>query len=130
VPPSPGAGRKRLLIAGLLTDPTILPDSFSNSVDEGLIGLAKTLLKHPVSEPRDTGCSFVKVEPATELTGLSDAPCDRFLRRSKGCGRTAKRSGAPYISPMTRRLKCRIDPEQSTYTCALPAHRPVRRGAR
>jgi hypothetical protein len=30
--------------------------------------------------------------------------------------------------PMTRRLKCRIDPEQSPYTCMLPEHKPVRRG--
>jgi hypothetical protein len=29
---------------------------------------------------------------------------------------------------MTRRLKCRIDPEQSPYTCMLPEHNPVRRG--
>jgi hypothetical protein len=29
---------------------------------------------------------------------------------------------------MTRRLKCRIDPEQSPYTCMLPEHKPVRRG--
>ena len=29
---------------------------------------------------------------------------------------------------MTRRLKCRIDPEQSPYTCMLPKHKPVRRG--
>ena len=28
---------------------------------------------------------------------------------------------------MTRRLKCRIDPEQSPYTCVLPEHKPVRR---
>jgi hypothetical protein len=24
-------------------------------------------------------------------------------------------------------LKCRIDPEQSPYTCMLPEHKPVRR---
>ena len=35
--------------------------------------------------------------------------------------------GTPYIPPMTRRLKCRIDPEQSPYTCMLPEHKPVRR---
>ena len=29
---------------------------------------------------------------------------------------------------LTRRLKCRIDPEQSPYTCMLPEHKPVRRG--
>ena len=29
---------------------------------------------------------------------------------------------------MTRRLKCRIDPEQSPYTCMLPEHKPVRCG--
>ena len=29
---------------------------------------------------------------------------------------------------MTRRLKCRIDPEQSPYTCVLSEHKPVRRG--
>jgi hypothetical protein len=29
---------------------------------------------------------------------------------------------------MTRRLKWRIDPEQSPYTCMLPEHKPVRRG--
>src|SRR5882757_3576912 len=29
---------------------------------------------------------------------------------------------------MTRRLKCRITPEHSPYTCALPEHKPVRRG--
>ena len=34
----------------------------------------------------------------------------------------------PYIPPMTRRLKCRIDPEHSPYTCMLPGHKPVRRG--
>jgi hypothetical protein len=28
---------------------------------------------------------------------------------------------------MTRRLKCRINPEQSPY-CMLPEHKPVRRG--
>ena len=27
--------------------------------------------------------------------------------------------GTPYIPPMTRRLKCRIDPEQSPYTSDL-----------
>ena len=48
--------------------------------------------------------------------------------RSEGCGRTAKRRGDIYIPPMTRRLKCRIDPEQSPYTCMLPEHKPVRRG--
>ena len=32
--------------------------------------------------------------------------------------------GTPYIPPMTRRLKCRIDPEQR---CMLPEHKPVRR---
>jgi hypothetical protein len=31
--------------------------------------------------------------------------------------------GTPYIPPMTRRLKCRIDPEQSPYTCMLPVLR-------
>jgi hypothetical protein len=36
--------------------------------------------------------------------------------------------GTPYIPHMTRRLKCRIDPEQSTSTCMLPEHKPVRRG--
>lgn len=36
--------------------------------------------------------------------------------------------GTSYIPPMTRRLKCRIDPEQSPYTCMLPEHKPVRRG--
>src|SRR6266699_4256690 len=36
--------------------------------------------------------------------------------------------GTPYIPRMTRRLKCRIDPEQSPYTCMLPEHKPVRRG--
>ena len=25
-------------------------------------------------------------------------------------------------------MKCRIDPEQSPYTCMLPEHKPVRRG--
>ncbi|WEX74688.1 hypothetical protein PYH37_002156 [Sinorhizobium numidicum] len=30
--------------------------------------------------------------------------------------------GTPYIPPMTRRLKCRIDPEQSPYICMLPEH--------
>jgi hypothetical protein len=35
--------------------------------------------------------------------------------------------GRPYIPPMTRRLKCRIDPEQRPYTM-LPEHKPVRRG--
>ena len=34
----------------------------------------------------------------------------------------------PYIPPMTRRLICRIDPEQSPYTCMLPEHKPVRPG--
>ena len=29
---------------------------------------------------------------------------------------------------MTRRLKCRTDPEQSPYTSMLPEHKPVRRG--
>jgi hypothetical protein len=29
---------------------------------------------------------------------------------------------------MTRRLKCRIDPEQSPYTCVLLEHKPVQRG--
>jgi hypothetical protein len=29
---------------------------------------------------------------------------------------------------MTRRLNCRIDPEQSPYTCRLPEHKPVRCG--
>jgi hypothetical protein len=28
---------------------------------------------------------------------------------------------------MTRRLKSRIDPEQSPYTCVLSEHKPVRR---
>ena len=36
--------------------------------------------------------------------------------------------GTPYIPPMTRRLKCRIDPEQSPYTCMLPEHKSARRG--
>jgi hypothetical protein len=36
--------------------------------------------------------------------------------------------GTPYIPPMTRRLKCRIDAEQSPYTCMLPEHKPC--GAR
>src|SRR5262245_46299471 len=36
--------------------------------------------------------------------------------------------GTPYIPPMTRRLKCRIDPEQNAYTCVLPEHKPGRRG--
>jgi hypothetical protein len=36
--------------------------------------------------------------------------------------------GTLYIAPMTRRLKCRIDPEQSPYTCMLPERKPVRRG--
>jgi hypothetical protein len=36
--------------------------------------------------------------------------------------------GTPYIPPMTRRLKCRIDPEQSPYTCVLPEHKSVQRG--
>src|SRR6266446_3040567 len=35
--------------------------------------------------------------------------------------------GTTYIPPTTRRLKCRIDPEQSPYTM-LPEHKPVRRG--
>src|SRR5260370_18779597 len=44
----------------------------------------------------------------------------------EGCGRRENRRGSPYIPPMTRRLKCRIDPEQSPYTCMLPEHKPVR----
>jgi hypothetical protein len=36
--------------------------------------------------------------------------------------------GTPYIPPMTRRLKCRIDPEQSPRTCVLPEHKLARRG--
>ena len=36
--------------------------------------------------------------------------------------------GTPCIPPMTRRLKCRIDPEQSPYTGMLPEHKPVRCG--
>ena len=36
--------------------------------------------------------------------------------------------GTPYITPMTRRLKRRVDPEQSPYTCVLPERKPVRRG--
>jgi hypothetical protein len=36
--------------------------------------------------------------------------------------------GTPYIPPMTRRLKCRIAPEQSPYTYMLPEHKPVHRG--
>src|SRR3981189_1769858 len=36
--------------------------------------------------------------------------------------------GTPYIPPMTRRLKCRIDPEQTPYTGMVPEHKPVRRG--
>ena len=36
--------------------------------------------------------------------------------------------GTAYVPPMTRRLECRIDPEQSPYTCMLPEHKPVRRG--
>jgi len=36
--------------------------------------------------------------------------------------------GTPCIPPMTRRLKCRIDPELSPYTGMLPEHKPVRRG--
>lgn len=35
--------------------------------------------------------------------------------------------GTPYIPPMTRRLKRRIDPEQSPYTCMEPEFKPVRR---
>ena len=41
---------------------------------------------------------------------------------------SAAEGQAAYIPPMTRRLKCRIDPEQSPYTCMLPEHKPVRRG--
>src|ERR1700730_14623362 len=48
--------------------------------------------------------------------------------RSEGCGRKSKTVGTPYIPPMTRRLKCRIDPEQSPYTYMLPEHKPVWRG--
>jgi hypothetical protein len=48
-----------------------------------------------------------------------------FLLR--GCGRKAKLVTC-HIPPMTRRLKCRIDPELSPYTCMLPEHKPVRRG--
>ena len=33
-----------------------------------------------------------------------------------------------YVPPMTRRLKCRIAPEQSPCTCKVPEHKPVRRG--
>ena len=40
----------------------------------------------------------------------------------------AKRRRDTLISPTTRRLKCRIDPEQSPYTCVLSEHKPVRRG--
>ena len=36
--------------------------------------------------------------------------------------------GTPYMAPMTRRLKCRIDLEQSPYACVLPEHKPVRCG--
>ena len=40
--------------------------------------------------------------------------------------RHTKKGGAE--DPTTRRLKCRIDPEQSPYTCMLPEHKTVRRG--
>ena len=36
--------------------------------------------------------------------------------------------GTPCRPPMTGRLKCRIDREQSPDTCMLPEHKPVRRG--
>jgi hypothetical protein len=36
--------------------------------------------------------------------------------------------GTPCMPPMTRRLKCRIDPEQRPYACVLPERKPVRRG--
>jgi len=36
--------------------------------------------------------------------------------------------GTPYIPPMMRRLKCRIDSKQSPSTCMLPEHKRVRRG--
>jgi hypothetical protein len=32
--------------------------------------------------------------------------------------------GTPYLPLMTRRSKCRIDPEQSPYNCMLPEHKP------
>jgi hypothetical protein len=33
--------------------------------------------------------------------------------------------GTPYTPPMTRRLKCRIDPEQSPNTCMLPGREMI-----
>ena len=42
------------------------------------------------------------------------------------CWTSTGRSGG--ASPMTRRLKRRIDPEQSPCACMLPEHKPVRRG--
>jgi hypothetical protein len=48
--------------------------------------------------------------------------------RSEGCGRKAKRRGDALHTAHDGRLKCRIDPEQSPYTCMLPEHKPVRRG--
>ena len=47
--------------------------------------------------------------------------------RSEGCGRKVNGVGTPYIPPMTRRLKCRIYPEQSPYA-ARAGDKPVRRG--
>ena len=48
--------------------------------------------------------------------------------RSEGCGRKAKRRGDTLHTAHDALLKCRIDPEQSPYTCMLPEHKPVRRG--
>ena len=46
----------------------------------------------------------------------------------RGLRPKAKRRGDTVHTAHDAPLKCRIDPQQSPYTCGLPAHKPVRRG--
>jgi hypothetical protein len=46
----------------------------------------------------------------------------------RGLRPKAKRRGDTVHTAYDAPLKCRIDPQQSPYTCGLPQHKPVRRG--
>ena len=64
--------------------------------------------------------------------GFGNSASGRYcLPDHPGGAMSAAEGQAAYRPPMTRRLKCRIDTEQSPYTLhlhVLPEHKPVRRG--
>src|SRR5262245_38991226 len=87
-----------------------------------------TARRHWRATPRKHNCHFNNSVLSADM-GNAAALATSVMNFRRGVAAEKQNGvGTPYILPMTRRLKCRIDPEQNAYTCVLREHKPGRRG--